>query len=34
MDKYSCKCAQCEWGQENAYTHTIPLEVEHIDGNY
>lgn len=34
MDKYQCKCAQCGWGQENMHTHTIPLEVEHIDGNY
>ena len=34
MNKYQCKCAQCGWGQENMYTHTIPLEVEHIDGNY
>lgn len=22
------------WGEVNPYTQTIPLEVEHIDGNY
>ena len=34
LDKYNCKCAKCGWGQENPYTHKIPLEIEHIDGNY
>lgn len=34
MDKYSCKCQLCEWGETNPYTHTIPLEIHHIDGNY
>lgn len=34
MDKYSCKCQLCGWGETNPYTHTIPLEIHHIDGNY
>lgn len=34
MDKYSCKCQLCGWGEPNPYTHTIPLEIHHIDGNY
>lgn len=34
MEKYHCKCAKCGWGEENPYSHTIPLEVEHIDGNF
>lgn len=33
FDKYDSKCAQCGWGEINPYTGTIPLEVEHIDGN-
>lgn len=34
MDKYHNKCARCGWGEKNTYTNTIPLEIEHIDGNY
>ena len=32
--KYGSKCARCGWGEVNKYTNTIPLEIEHIDGNY
>ncbi len=32
--KYSNKCARCGWSMQNEYTKTIPLEIEHIDGNY
>ncbi len=32
--KYNSKCALCGWGKVNPYTHNIPLEIEHIDGNY
>ena len=32
--KYNNKCAKCGWGEINPYTDKIPLEVEHIDGNY
>lgn len=32
--KYNNKCAVCGWGEINKYTGNIPLEVEHIDGNY
>lgn len=28
------KCAICGWSQVNPYTNKIPLEVEHIDGDY
>lgn len=34
FDKYNNKCARCGWGERNKYTKNIPLEVEHIDGNY
>lgn len=33
FNKYDSKCSQCGWGETNPYTGTIPLEVEHIDGN-
>lgn len=32
--KYNNKCALCEWCEINKYTNKIPLEVEHIDGDY
>lgn len=31
--KYDNKCARCGWSEINPYTGSIPLEVEHIDGN-
>lgn len=34
IEKHDCKCELCGWGQENPYTHTIPLEIHHKDGNY
>ncbi len=34
LNKFNNKCSICGWSKENPYTHTIPLEVEHIDGNY
>ena len=33
LKKYNNKCSQCGWGEKNPYTGTIPLELEHIDGN-
>ncbi len=33
MEKYGNKCEICGWGKENPYTHTIPLEIHHIDGD-
>ena len=34
FQKYNSKCAICGWGKINKYTNTIPLEIDHIDGNY
>ena len=33
FDKYQNKCCLCGWGKINPYTNTIPLEIDHIDGN-
>lgn len=33
FNKYDSKCSKCGWGETNPYTGTVPLEVEHIDGN-
>lgn len=32
--KYDNKCSECGWGEVNKYTGKIPLEVDHLDGNY
>lgn len=32
--KYNSKYARCGWSKVNKYTGNIPLEIEHIDGNY
>ena len=34
FNKYRKKGARCGWGKTNPYTGNIPLEIEHIDGNY
>jgi predicted HNH restriction endonuclease len=33
FEKYDSKCAICGWSEMNVYSNTIPLEIEHIDGN-
>ena len=32
--KYDSRCAICGWNEINPYTGIVPLEIEHIDGNY
>ena len=32
--KYNNKCCKCAWNKINIYTNQIPLEINHIDGNY
>jgi hypothetical protein len=34
FEKYNSKCCKCGWGETNPHTGKIPLEVEHIDGNW
>ena len=34
MEKYNFKCSLCGWSKINVYTNNIPLEIDHIDGNY
>ena len=34
MIKYDYKCARCGWSKVNPFTKVIPLEIEHLDGNY
>jgi hypothetical protein len=34
FEKYQNKCSKCGWNEVNQYTGKIPLETEHIDGNF
>ena len=34
FEKYNSRCYRCGWGKVNDYTGMIPLEIEHIDGNF
>jgi hypothetical protein len=34
FEKYDRGCCRCGWGEVNEYTGKIPLEIEHIDGNF
>lgn len=34
FQKYNSKCAKCFWSEVNIFTGLVPLEVEHIDGNF
>jgi hypothetical protein len=33
FEKYQNKCCLCDWSEVNPFTNTIPLEIDHIDGN-
>lgn len=33
-EKYKNKCSRCGWNKINPTTGKVPLEIEHIDGNY
>jgi len=34
LQQNNYKCSKCEWGETNIYSNTIPLEVDHIDGDW
>jgi len=34
FQKYDSACSICGWSKVNTYTKTIPLEIEHVDGNF
>lgn len=33
FEKFDNKCAECGWSKINPFTGTLPLEIEHIDGD-
>lgn len=34
FDKYNSQCSECGWNKINQTTGKIPLEIDHIDGNW
>ena len=34
FEKYNNKCCKCEWSEINIYTGKIPLQINHLDGNW
>lgn len=34
FEKFENKCSECDWAKVNEYTSLIPLQVDHIDGNW
>ena len=34
FEKYQNSCVRCNWNEPNSMTGTVPLEVNHIDGNF
>ena len=34
IEQANYKCSLCSWGEVNQFTNTIPLELDHIDGNH
>src|ERR1700679_3561106 len=34
FDKYNSKCSECGWAKINPVTNKIPLEIDHIDGDW
>ena len=34
LKKYNYQCARCGWGEINPFTNSLPLEIEHIDGDF
>ena len=33
LKKFDNKCSKCGWSEINPFTKTLPLEIEHVDGN-
>lgn len=34
FEKSNYACSNCGWSELNTYTNIVPLEIDHIDGNY
>lgn len=34
MEKYGDRCSSCGWAKRHSLTNSVPLEVNHINGNW
>jgi 5-methylcytosine-specific restriction endonuclease McrA len=34
LEKANYQCSECSWSKINPFTNKIPLEINHIDGNF
>ena len=34
LEQAGYKCSQCGWAETNQYSNTIPIEIDHINGDY
>ena len=34
VEKYGEKCARCGWSERHPVTGRVPVEIEHVDGNF
>lgn len=34
LEKNNYKCSLCGWGERNPFSGKVPLEIDHIDGNW
>ena len=34
VQKYENKCSLCSWNEHNIFSNKVPLEIDHIDGNF
>ena len=32
--EFNNRCSRCGWSMVNPYTNVVPLEIEHLDGDY
>ena len=33
LENANYQCSECGWGELNQYTNTVPLDIDHIDGD-
>ena len=34
IEEAGCRCQRCGWNERNPYSCRLPLEIEHVDGNW
>lgn len=34
IEKFNNSCQECEWSEVNIYTNLVPLQIDHVDGDF